>query len=116
MPKHHDKPLAAVIGAGVVGLTTALLMQSNGYGTFVRFDIFSGEQASRLFCGQAGLIIAFIIILIDVTVIAADFPRDPKSPDYASTKAGAHWRSMCDEDDLRCQGKALIFFSGSKYF
>ncbi|KAF9377822.1 hypothetical protein CPB97_009923, partial [Podila verticillata] len=70
MPKHHDKPLAAVIGAGVVGLTTALLMQSNGY---------------------------------DVTVIAADFPRDPKSPDYASTKAGAHWRSMCDEDDLRCQ-------------
>ncbi|KAG0032446.1 hypothetical protein BGZ81_010892 [Podila clonocystis] len=70
MPKHHEKPLAAVIGAGVVGLTTALLLQSNGY---------------------------------DVTVIAADFPKDPKSPDYASTKAGAHWRTMCDEDDLRCQ-------------
>ncbi|KAG0353548.1 hypothetical protein BG005_007169 [Podila minutissima] len=70
MPKNHEKPLAAVIGAGVVGLTTALLLQCNGY---------------------------------DVTVIAADFPKDPKSPDYASTKAGAHWRTMCDEDDHRSQ-------------
>lgn len=116
MPKHHDKPLAAVIGAGVVGLTTALLMQCNGYGTFVRSDIFSGEQTSRLFYGQAGLIITFIIMLIDVTVIAADFPKDPKSPDYASTKAGAHWRTLCDEDDLRCQGKALIFSQGANFF
>ncbi|KAF9192815.1 hypothetical protein BGZ51_002877 [Haplosporangium sp. Z 767] len=73
MPTHkkHEKPLAAVIGAGVIGLTTALLLQCNGY---------------------------------DVTIIASDFPRDEKpEPDYASPKAGAHWRSMCDEDDERAK-------------
>ncbi|KAG0328949.1 hypothetical protein BG004_002431 [Podila humilis] len=70
MAPHHERTLAVVIGAGVVGLTTAHLLQCNGY---------------------------------DVTIIAADFPKDPRSPDYASTKAGAHWRSMCDEDDLRAQ-------------
>ncbi|GJJ68623.1 D-amino-acid oxidase [Entomortierella parvispora] len=66
----HERPLVVVIGAGVVGLTTALLFQCNGY---------------------------------DVTVISADFPRDEPHPDYASPKAGAHWRSMCDEDDQRAK-------------
>ena len=45
MPSHRKqaKPLVAVIGAGVVGLTTALLMQSNNYGeriaTFFSFSV-----------------------------------------------------------------------------
>jgi hypothetical protein len=30
--RKHEKPLVAVIGAGVVGLTTALLLQCNHYG------------------------------------------------------------------------------------
>ncbi|KAF8936276.1 hypothetical protein BGZ58_004377 [Dissophora ornata] len=71
MPSHekHEKPLVVVIGAGVVGLTTALLLQCNHY---------------------------------NVTIIASEFPKDEKAhPDYASPKAGAHWRSMCDEDDTR---------------
>ncbi|KAF9407036.1 hypothetical protein BGZ94_002857, partial [Podila epigama] len=68
MRSHHEKPLAAVIGAGVTGLTTALLLQCNGY----------------------------------------DFPKDPHSPDYASTKAGAHWRSMCGEDEFQLQEGSLL--------
>lgn len=32
-PESREKPLVAVIGAGVVGLTTALLLQCNNYGT-----------------------------------------------------------------------------------
>ncbi|KAG0371016.1 hypothetical protein BC939DRAFT_499014 [Gamsiella multidivaricata] len=68
----REKSLVAVIGAGVVGLTTALLLQCNNY---------------------------------DVTIIASEFPKDEKAhPDYASPKAGAHWRSMCDEDDSRAKG------------
>ncbi|KAG0238314.1 hypothetical protein BGW41_008227 [Actinomortierella wolfii] len=51
------KPIAVIVGAGVSGLTSALLLQSNGYG----------------------------------------------NPDFASPKAGAHWRTMCDEDDQRSQ-------------
>ncbi|KAI1316089.1 hypothetical protein EDD11_010478 [Mortierella claussenii] len=67
----QERPLVAVIGAGVVGLTTALLLQCNHY---------------------------------DVTVIASEFPKDEKAhADYASPKAGAHWRSMCDEDDMRAK-------------
>ncbi|KAF9113426.1 hypothetical protein BGX27_001601 [Mortierella sp. AM989] len=68
----RERPLVAVIGAGVIGLTTALLLQCNHY---------------------------------DVTIIASEFPRDERAnPDYASPKAGAHWRSMCDEDDTRAKG------------
>ncbi|OAQ31065.1 nucleotide-binding domain-containing protein [Linnemannia elongata AG-77] len=67
----HERPLVAVIGAGVVGLTTALLLQCNHY---------------------------------DVTIISDEFPwEDKPRPDYASPKAGAHWRSMCDEDDERAK-------------
>ncbi|KAG0042914.1 hypothetical protein BGZ83_012026 [Gryganskiella cystojenkinii] len=40
---------------------------------------------------------------LDVTVIAEDFPRNDPHPDYASPKAGAHWRSMCDEDDQKAK-------------
>jgi hypothetical protein len=44
--------------------------------------------------------------LPDVTIIASEFPKDEKAhPDYASPKAGAHWRSMCDEDDVRAKGR-----------
>ncbi|KAG0201593.1 hypothetical protein BGX28_005647 [Mortierella sp. GBA30] len=71
MQKKEAKPLVAVIGAGVVGLTTALLLQCNNY---------------------------------DVTIIASEFPSFEKpQPDYASPKAGAHWRTMCDEDDARAK-------------
>lgn len=108
MPKNHEKPLAAVIGAGVVGLTTALLLQCNGYGTFVRSDtlgIFAGKPDLYSF-------FSFSSFSLDVTVIAADFPKDPKSPDYASTKAGAHWRTMCDEDDHRSQGTPFFNMLG----
>ncbi|KAF9280311.1 hypothetical protein BGZ68_007322 [Mortierella alpina] len=80
MPSHKKqvKPLVAVIGAGVVGLTTALLMQTNNY---------------------------------DVTIIASEFPKDEKKqPDYASPKAGAHWRSMCDEDDDRAKEYDAVTF------
>ncbi|KAG0245992.1 hypothetical protein B0O80DRAFT_522924 [Mortierella sp. GBAus27b] len=67
----RERPLVVVIGAGVVGLTTALLLQCNNY---------------------------------DVTIIASEFPKNEKDqPDYASPKAGAHWRSMCDEDDARAK-------------
>ncbi|KAG0326762.1 hypothetical protein BGZ99_009061 [Dissophora globulifera] len=75
----HEKPLVVVIGAGVVGLTTALLMQCNGY---------------------------------DVTIIASEFPKNGKvHPDYASPKAGAHWRSMCDEDDTRAKGYDTVSYA-----
>ncbi|KAG0006323.1 hypothetical protein BGZ79_003788 [Entomortierella chlamydospora] len=40
----------------------------------------------------------------NVTIIASEFPKDERAnPDYASPKAGAHWRSMCDEDDARAK-------------
>lgn len=51
MPSHdnHDRPLVAVIGAGVVGLTTALLFQCNGYGTAKRhYNSANGGVASPL--------------------------------------------------------------------
>ncbi|KAF9366638.1 hypothetical protein BGX34_011677 [Mortierella sp. NVP85] len=45
-----------------------------------------------------------VVIGADVTIIASEFPKDEKAhPDYASPKAGAHWRSMCDEDDVRAK-------------
>ncbi len=47
-----------------------------------------------------------VLLLPDVTIIASEFPKDEKmQPDYASPKAGAHWRSMCDEDDARAKGE-----------
>ncbi|KAK3838735.1 MAG: hypothetical protein JOS17DRAFT_305361 [Linnemannia elongata] len=74
----HERPLVAVIGAGVVGLTTALLLQCNHY---------------------------------DVTIISDEFPwEDKPRPDYASPKAGAHWRSMCDEDDERAKGYDTVSY------
>lgn len=47
--------------------------------------------------------------LLDVTIIASEFPKDEKNhADYASPKAGAHWRSFCDEDDTRSKGKRVV--------
>ncbi|KAF9580849.1 hypothetical protein BGW38_002344 [Lunasporangiospora selenospora] len=68
--RNQARPLVAVVGAGVTGLTTALLLQCNGY---------------------------------DVTIIASEFPKDGYHPEYTSTKAGAHWRTLCGEDDTRAK-------------
>ncbi|KAF9090393.1 hypothetical protein BGX29_011507 [Mortierella sp. GBA35] len=73
----QERPLVAVIGAGVVGLTTALLLQCNHY---------------------------------DVTIISDEFPWEKPKADYASPKAGAHWRSMCDEDDERAKGHDTVSY------
>lgn len=119
----HEKPLVAVIGAGVVGLTTALLLQCNHYG---KADIFlilsflfsSSEVKVTLFFFSAWKVYpdleteqltyihpCFSYLYLDVTIIADEFPwEDKPRPDYASPKAGAHWRSMCDEDDERAKG------------
>ena len=64
-----------VIGAGVVGLTTALVLQSHGY---------------------------------KVSLVASAFPYNPQSDlNYTSPKAGAHWRSTADRQDLRQQSNSL---------
>lgn len=60
-----------VIGAGVIGLTTALLLQQKGY---------------------------------DVTIIASEFPED-KHIQYTSTCAGARWKTLAPNSDLRLQSK-----------
>lgn len=58
-----------VIGAGVIGLTTALLLQKKGY---------------------------------RVTIISEHFPGD-KHLHYTSPCAGAHWRTLAPNSDLRLQ-------------
>lgn len=60
-----------VIGAGVIGLTTALLLQQRGY---------------------------------EVTVVAHHFPGD-KDILYTSPVAGARWRTLAPNSDLRLQRK-----------
>jgi glycine/D-amino acid oxidase-like deaminating enzyme len=64
---------ATVIGAGVVGLTTALLLQQRGY---------------------------------DVTIVAEHFPGD-KSIEYTSPVAGARWKTLAPNSDLRLQSKVV---------
>lgn len=66
-----------VIGAGVVGLTTALLLQSKGY---------------------------------EVTVIADYFPGDT-SHDYTSPFAGARWKTLAPNSDLRLQSKIPLLLT-----
>ncbi|KAI8923657.1 FAD dependent oxidoreductase, partial [Entophlyctis helioformis] len=74
-PRGH----CVVLGAGVVGLTTALVLVRQGW---------------------------------LVTVIAQAFPfaYDKHDPLYASPKAGAHWCSFADKDDLRLQRLELDTF------
>lgn len=60
-----------VIGAGVVGLTTALLLQQKGY---------------------------------EVTIIADHFPGD-RDILYTSPVAGARWKTLAPNSDLRLQRK-----------
>lgn len=60
-----------VVGAGVVGLTTALLLQQRGY---------------------------------DVTIVADHFPGD-KGIGYTSPVAGARWKTLAPNSDLRLQSK-----------
>ncbi len=62
-----------VIGAGVIGLTTALLLQKKGY---------------------------------HVTIIADHFPGD-KSPQYTSPNAGARWKTLASNSNLRLQRKYI---------
>ncbi|KAI4233721.1 MAG: hypothetical protein LQ349_004233 [Xanthoria aureola] len=73
----HLVPRIVVVGAGVIGLTTALCLQQEGY---------------------------------RVTILARDWPED-KSPNYASTWAGAQWRSSSEMDDTRTQQWAWRTFS-----
>lgn len=61
-----------VIGAGVIGLTTALLLQKKGY---------------------------------HVTIISDHFPTDKRSPYYTSPNAGARWKTLAPNSDLRLQRK-----------
>lgn len=50
-----------------------------------------------------------------MTIISDEFPwEDKPRPDYASPKAGAHWRSMCDEDDERAKGMLSFRFPCEK--
>ncbi|KAG2216028.1 hypothetical protein INT46_007088 [Mucor plumbeus] len=66
-----------VIGAGVVGLTTALLLQQRGY---------------------------------DVTIVADHFPGD-KSIEYTSPVAGARWKTLAPNSDLRLQRYDAVSFN-----
>jgi 2-polyprenyl-6-methoxyphenol hydroxylase-like FAD-dependent oxidoreductase len=68
-----NQPNVAVVGAGVIGLTTAIILQAAG---------------------------------AKVILIAEHFP-DQYSEDslnYASPKAGAHWRSVAEPDNTYLQG------------
>ncbi|GAA5801758.1 hypothetical protein HPULCUR_007210 [Helicostylum pulchrum] len=65
-----------VIGAGVIGLTTALLLQQKGY---------------------------------DVTIIASEFPGD-KHIQYTSPCAGARWKTLAPNSDLRLQRYDAVSF------
>lgn len=64
-----------VIGSGVIGLTTALLLQEKGY---------------------------------DVTIIAAEFPGD-NHIEYTSPCAGARWKTLALNSDLRLQSKFYFY-------
>ncbi|KAL9545882.1 hypothetical protein MBANPS3_006936 [Mucor bainieri] len=66
-----------VIGAGVIGLTTALLLQQRGY---------------------------------EVTVVADHFPGD-KDIQYTSPVAGARWRTLAPNSDLRLQRYDRVSFN-----
>lgn len=65
-----------VIGSGVIGLTTALLLQEKGY---------------------------------DVTIIANDFPGD-RNIEYTSPCAGARWKTLAPNSDLRLRSNNMIFY------
>ncbi|CAO3627033.1 unnamed protein product [Mucor fragilis] len=65
-----------VIGAGVIGLTTALLLQQKGY---------------------------------EVTIIADHFPGD-RSIQYTSPVAGARWKTLAPNSDLRLQRYDRVSF------
>ncbi|KAI8871734.1 nucleotide-binding domain-containing protein [Ramicandelaber brevisporus] len=69
MPAAASKPRAIVVGAGVVGLTTALVL--------ARRRIFTGG----------------------IHILAAHLPGDIDAMYYASPWAGAHWRSMADSSE-----------------
>ncbi|KAI8384476.1 uncharacterized protein BYT42DRAFT_492656 [Radiomyces spectabilis] len=66
MKTSHD---VVVLGAGVAGLTTALVLKQRGHG---------------------------------VTIVAQSMPGD-ESTDYASPRAGAHWRTMAPNDNRLLQ-------------
>ncbi|KAI8373705.1 hypothetical protein BD560DRAFT_327905 [Blakeslea trispora] len=65
-----------VIGAGVIGLTTALLLRQKGY---------------------------------NVTIIAEHFPGD-SHPEYTSPCAGARWRTVAPNSDVRLQHYDSVSF------
>lgn len=62
-----------VIGSGVIGLTTAILLQEKGY---------------------------------QVTIIASEFPGEQHS-DYTSPCAGARWKTLAPNSDLRLQSNTI---------
>ena len=64
-----------VIGAGVIGLSTAVLLQSKGY---------------------------HVTIVAKATPDPKYMDSDPH---YASREAGAHWCSFADKNDIRLQGQ-----------
>ncbi|KAI9313541.1 hypothetical protein BX666DRAFT_1864121 [Dichotomocladium elegans] len=65
----NNTPKVHVIGAGVIGLTTAVVLLAKGY---------------------------------DVTLLAKHFPGD-RSGDYTSPWAGARWKTVAPNNDLRLQ-------------
>jgi glycine/D-amino acid oxidase-like deaminating enzyme len=68
---HSSKPPIVVVGAGIIGLTTAIrLLQSPSFTS-------------------------------PVYILASHFPSNPLHPAYASTAAGAHHLSFADDEDER---------------
>ncbi|KAI7895817.1 uncharacterized protein EV154DRAFT_493866 [Mucor mucedo] len=65
-----------VIGSGVIGLTSALLLQERGY---------------------------------EVTIIASEFPGEQHA-EYTSPSAGARWKTLAPNSDLRLQRHDAVSF------
>ncbi|KAF9158068.1 hypothetical protein DFQ26_008015 [Actinomortierella ambigua] len=55
-----------------------------------------------------------VVVGADVTIVSHEFPRSNYGPDFASPKAGAHWRTMCDEDDERSKRYDALSYSALK--
>lgn len=78
MPSLAPRPAIVVLGAGIIGLTTAVRLLES--------PLCSSNN------GGGGY---------DVHIIASHWPDDALDPRYASSAAGAHHLSFADDEDHR---------------